>query len=373
LQLSKTQIALYAALAAGCLAALALKLPHWLMFIMAAVVALADYLWERRHPHQEEQIQPGDLLWPWQTVAFWIVLALFCGLAVALAFAGAPPGIIALICGIGLAFYIYDVAARITVKRARRQRRSSGGPRDWTLFGISAAFCVLSLLTLRDDWRAAVGTIAFFGACAFVFSTVILRRRRERKWTRATVRVTGGINIHINGTRFACIALTCCLVGAIMFFVEIGAPIVLRMIGAFICLIGVALSVAVALGLHTRQFMRFDPEGLIVGERAYEARIDWDNIADVVTLEYASNAFVGITLVSLESVRVEPATRIETFLRNVGNARGLFGTDLSILSGNFGIDSVVLAGALHRYATQPHARQELVTRARLTADRVSDP
>jgi hypothetical protein len=112
-------------------------------------------------------------------------------------------GIIALVCGLVLAFYAYDVARQIELVREQRKGTRGIGPgvEHWTLLATSVAFCVIALVLLEHDWRTAVVTLTFFGACALVFWTNILRKRREKHWQGATVQVRGGVNISAQGAR----------------------------------------------------------------------------------------------------------------------------------------------------------------------------
>jgi hypothetical protein len=218
---------------------------------------------------------------------------------------------------------------------------------------------------MRQDWRASIVTLAFFGSCAAVFLTIILRKRRERRWSQADVCVVGSVDIHVDASRIVYIATALALLGAIMYFVGNSMPLVYRLLGAFVGLVGIGLAVAIALGLHSQQYIRFEPDAFIVGERNYRARIHWDNISVVALIEYAHNPFVGIKLHSVAGVRVEPPDQVAGFLRYVSRTRGWMSTDLALASRNFAIDSVVLANALRRYATQPDTRQELAARERL--------
>jgi hypothetical protein len=252
-------------------------------------------------------------------------------------------------------------------KMRETRRGGSAGAKEWALLAISVMFCLAGSLGLRRDWRMAVVTITFFGACGLVFLANILRRRREQRLRHGTVHVTGNVNIYVDKAGMAYTALACFLLGAVMYFAGAQYPLLFRLIGAFIGVLGIALAIAIATGFNSRQFIRFEPDAFIVGERAYRARIEWTNIASVLTFEYARNPFVGVQLVNVLGVRVEPAEKAGAFVRHVGRNRALMGPDWVIASRNFGIDSVVLANALQRYAMQPGAREELVARNRLSA------
>jgi hypothetical protein len=362
--LSRTQIVLYLGLIAGVIAGLAYGLPQWQLITLGLIVGIVDIVTSRGKPPPR-----AAAVWPWQRPAFWAVLALLVALAIALRYLDAPVGIVVLICSLGLVPYGFQLGGEI----ARKRRQLSGriprpsGTEDWAIFIGSIALCVLGLLLVRQDWRTAIVTSTFFGACALTLFTVIYRKRRERRWRASVVRVTGGVDIPVSASRFGFIALGCFVVGAVMFFVGVNYPLLMRLLGAFIGLVGVALAIALACGYFTRQVIRFDPDAFTVGERGFRCRIAWDDIAEVAEFEFARNPFVGVWLRDLEAVIVEPANRFDSFLSRVANDRALMSADVVIAPRNFGIDGPALAAALKRYAIDRSARAELVARERLAA------
>jgi Ca2+/Na+ antiporter len=358
---SKTEIVLYSVLAVGIVAGLAFGVSQWLLICFAVVIGVADSILSRRRRAQPE---PRQLEWPWQRAGFWIVLASIGIGAAALAALGATIGIIALVCGLVLAFYAYDVARQIELVRERRKGTRGIGPgvEHWTLLATSVAFCVIALVLLEHDWRTAVVTLTFFGACALVFWTNILRKRREKHWQGATVQVRGGVNVYAQGARMGVIAFGCVLVGCVCYFVGSNYPLLFRLLGAVIALVGVGVAIALALGFYRRQYLRFDPDTITFGERLYRFQVSWDNIAEVVSIEYADNPFVGVRLFDVDIVEVEPEDQTQTFRAHLANNRAVMNVDLFIAPRNFGIDALILAAALTRYAINPAAREELQRR-----------
>lgn len=249
--------------------------------------------------------------------------------------------------------------------RGQRKGTQELGPsvQDWALLATSLAFCAAGLFLLMHDWRAAVVTITFFGACGLVFWTNILRKRREKHWQGATVQVVGRVNIYANGAHMPAIAFGCMLVGSVCCFIGIDYPLLFRLLGAFIALVGIGVAIAIALGFYRRQYLRFDPDAITFGERTYRYRVGWDNIADVVSIEYADNPFVGIRLCNAEVINIDPEQETEAFRKHLASNRALMNVDIFIAPRNFGIDGTILAAALARYATDPHTREELQRRS----------
>lgn len=268
---------------------------------------------------------------------------------------------------IGFATLIGVVDSSLGRRRKGEQRKGTRalGPnvQDWALLGTSLAFCAVALLLVTHDWRAAVVTITFFGSCALVFWTNILRKRREKQWQGATVKVAGRVNIYAKGAHMPAIAFGCMFVGSVCCFIGIDYPLLFRLLGAFIALVGVGVAIALALGFYRRQYLRFDPDAITFGERTYRYQVGWDNIADVDSIEYADNPFVGIRLCNAEIVTIDPVQETEAFRKHVASNRALMNVDIFIAPRNFGIDGTVLAAALARYATNPSAREELQHRS----------
>jgi hypothetical protein len=285
-----------------------------------------------------------------------------------LIYTGSSPGMTAFVCGIGLVFYGYSVAREIEFKyrQSKGTLGRSPGVEEWTLLVVSLGFCAIAaLIMLSRDWRTAVITLAFFGSCALIFGTNIRRKLRERKWEHATVRVAGGVNVYMDAPRMGFIALGCFIVGATMYFVGTNAPMFMRLIGAFVALVGVGLAIAIAMGFYRRQYLRFEPDAMIFGQAGYSFRVDWDNIAHVVAFEYASNPMVGVMLHDAEAVTVDPPARWPAYEKLIRSNRATMSVDVFVAARMFGIDGPALASALQRYALDPTARAELVPHARI--------
>lgn len=359
---SKTGIALYGVLAAGVIAGLYFEISVWLLIGFAGLIGIIDSRLDRR-----VQSAPPQIVRPWRRAGFWIVLAAIGACGAGLVALGATIATIAVTCGFLLALYAYDVARQIELLGQEREGTRGLGPsvEDWALLSTSLAFCTLGLLLLMRDWRTAVVTITFFGSCALIFWTNILRKRRERHWQNATVQVAGGVDIHAKGAHMPAIAFGCMLVGSVCFFVGTNYPLFLRLLGAFIAFVGIGVAIATALGHYRRQFLRFDPDAITFGERTYRYRVDWDNIEEVLSIEYADNPFLGIRLCDAERVEVDPVQQTEIFRTHLTNNRSLMNVDIFIAARNFGIDATILRAALTRYATDPHARRELERRRTL--------
>jgi hypothetical protein len=133
-----------------------------------------------------------------------------------------------------------------------------------------------------------------------------------------------------------------------------------RILGLVIAAIGLAL--LVALPFLSRRRIRFDPQGVLIGELRYEYRVPWDDILSVGLMEQANNAVVTLQVRDAEAIAVAPPSRRASFLRTVRTTRAWHGADVSIPALIFGLQASLLAGAIGRYASDPDARHQLAER-----------
>jgi hypothetical protein len=290
-------------------------------------------------------------------------------LAVALDQVGAPAGIIVMICAMAVVPYVYD---RLRVAEEERHRRELEGnpfrqlgPRleDWATLGISLCFCLMgmALLLLTPDWRTAVVTLAFFGACAITLAILVARKRRGRRFRALRVSIEGSRDIPMAETQLLVLALGLVLLGGIMFFVGTAHPALFRALGALIALVGAALIGLRLSGLLRRQFLRFEPRGIVIGQRSFEFRLDWDNIRGIGTAELADNPMILLTAHAVTDIEVTPSRARSRLYRSVRQNQWL-GADVVIMPWLFGLEMAPLLAALVRYARDPAARQELAPR-----------
>jgi len=366
--MSKAELALYGVLLVGTVAGLAYDVPIWVLVTGGIVAGLVNLALDRRLRTDDTAVETESVRWPWQKLAFWIVLVSIAALGCGLAYFDAPGGFIAFVCGLALAAHAYSAAREVERIRELRSGTFKRGPliEDWTLLGLSLIFCALGVVLLREDWRVATVTLAFFGGCALTFITVIRRKLRSVDPHDLSVSVVGGVNIYAEGERLTPIAFGCTVVGCVLYFVGTEYPQLFRLMGAFIALVGLVLLAMIFLGLLSRRFIRFEPQALLLGEKTYRYQIEWDDIAAIVELEYANNPFVALRVADLERIRVEPAQRRSHLLRDITRNNDWFNADIVLNAHMFGIDAPVLAAALARYANDREARQELAIQ-RLTA------
>lgn len=282
---------------------------------------------------------------------------LIAALGAALAYVGAPWSVIALACGMFLVPYVYVRAKAILDARARAAGRHGSMLEDWTLLAVGLLFCAASVFTfLQSDWRMGVVMLAFFGGAVALNVATIRRKLRTRRFHALRVGVEGGRNIPADRAHVLSISIGVLAVGSIIFFVGTTAPLFIRGIGAFMALMGAVLLVLWTSGF-LRQFLRFEPEGLVFGRRRYEYRVPWDNIAGVRTVEIADTTLLFLQVAKIPAIAVTPpGARLKVY-------RHVRRNGFCIAPATFGMDVPPLLAALTRYIRDPRAREELAPRA----------
>lgn len=370
MNLSKAEIALYSAIAIGVFFVLWQGISARIIFPSAIAAAAVFLLVTPRRPLSRAGSQPvhRDAATPcirWNRI---LVLALIAVLGGALAVIGAPLFVIALLCGFLLAAYGLHLFGDLYVSelfRRKRNDRWQHGPyrgptiEDCALLIVGALFCLMAALMWPSDWRASLTILAFFGGCLLISATAVLRKMRERRFAATRVSIAGQVTIHAAGERLYAIAAGMIIVGCIIGFVDPRTPLLMRGIGAFIALVGLAFIVARVTGVYRRQYLRFEPAGLVLGQRRFSFRVPWDSIADIAAGEYFSNPIVLIRLADSATIDVDPPSARVKLAKELLNTCALMDADLAIMPLLYGLDSPPLLAALLRYAGEPNARQEL--------------
>lgn len=280
------------------------------------------------------------------------------------AFAGAPRWAvitIAVLIYLPLTFLIDRWApARVPTPSEARQRelRKTIG-----LLALGLVFSTTGVLVLRSNWRVSLVTVALFGGCSIVFLDILLRRLHERRLRSLgidSVGIIGSIDIPIARGRYLAVALGFTAVGVIMYAAGTEYPALFR-IGALV-IAAVGLGFLAALPVISRQRIRFDPQGILIGTLRFQYRVPWDGIRGVGLHEQASNPLVTLELWDPALIAVEPPSRRAAFLRRVATAREWYAADVVIAGQFFGLQAALLTAAIGRYAGDPSARGELALR-----------
>lgn len=207
---------------------------------------------------------------------------------------------------------------------------------DWSTLGISLGFCLVGLafLLLTPDWRTGMVTLAFFGSCAVVIGGIVLRKRRARDFHALRVSIRGNTDLRLSDGPLMPLCAGMVVLGCIMFFVGTAYGWVFRGIGAFIAAVGTSMIALQLTGFLRRHYLRFEPEGLVIGERRRTRRVPWDEIRAISAGEIHDNPIVFLTLDGIAA-------------------------PVAITPWIYGLEVAPLLAALERYVREPAARQEL--------------
>lgn len=252
-------------------------------------------------------------------------------------------------------------------------RLPARGPRfsDWAQLAICLAFCIGGVLIwIGGDRQVGLVTLVFFGACAVVAVVTLRRKLREDRFRADVVHVRGSLDIEAARAPSIATGSGMLIVGAVMTFVATSYPWLFRALGVFIGLVGAVVLAIVALGVAGRRYLRFEPEGLVIGRFGYRIRIPWDAISRVAEFEMASNSMVGLDLADTLAVEVLPDGKRAKFERDCARSRGWQQVDIALLPRQFGLDAPPLVAALIRYVSDPAARAELAASPAIAARRI---
>lgn len=295
-----------------------------------------------------------------------VVVGAVLVLGAVLALRGLPVGVIAMICGFLLCAYALHVFKNVPVRQLFRRHRTQPRARfpgptvgDMAVVLIGLLFCVAALIIFPSDWRSGLTTLAFFGFVFLVAGDVLWRKLRAGRFKGRHVRIVGQVNIPARSTRMIVLSAGMVVAGGIVALVDPRDPLFYRALAGFVALVGVFMLVALAAGLGGRQSLRFEPAGLVFGERRYSFRVRWDDIDSLVAGEFARNPVVLIGLAEGARVQVEPPAAQARFDQLRSKNRTWMGADLAIMPLLYGFDTHLLLAALVRYRSEPEARSEL--------------
>lgn len=282
----------------------------------------------------------------------WLVPAAIAGVGVWLRSAGAPWGIVAMVCGMLFVPWAYVHLKRALNERARRAGQRESMFESWTLLAVSLVFCLGALVMIPREPGMGIAILLFFGGCAAMAAWVIRNKLREFGFRARSVSVEPGRKIPMNTRFFMTLAAGIFVVGAAT--ASVGPPVIVA-IGLFMVLVGLVM-LGLWAGGFFRRWIRFDPDGLVFGEPRLEFEIPWDSLVRIEHAVIHDSALVLLYVDSLGSIKVRPTSATAKIHRRVRR------TGLAIAPANYGLDVMPLLFALDRYARSSEARAELTPR-----------
>jgi len=212
---------------------------------------------------------------------------------------------------------------------------------------------------LPGDFEVGVVTVVFFGFCAIVALTTIVRKCRDRRTRPSRAAIVGGVAIQPSRLRAAALAGGCLLLGVTLVIFGGTYPLLFRVLSWVILLVGVLFSAGVAWGMFPVGHLLFTPRGLTLGRRRYAITVDWSDMAALDAAEFHDNPVLRIWLRQGATPLVEPPEFTSKAHREFANNEAWMGAPFIVMTGQYGIDLPVLIKAMERYVLDPESRAEL--------------
>lgn len=231
---------------------------------------------------------------------------------------------------------------------------------DWLLLAIGAMFTAIGLAALWFEPDVGIVTLALFGSCLVLFAHNIWRKFRYRRLAGARMVVVGGVPIRAGLVRPIGIGAWVATMGGLMAGFGGGYGPLFQWLSAGIALAGVTVLGLVALGRFSGRFLRFDPAGLTIAERGWQVLVPWDSITRIQQGSYHDNPMLFLQVADPGALLVTPAEAAGKALARMARNNSWMGAPFAIMTGEFGTDAPVLAGAVATYVQDHAARRTLV-------------
>jgi hypothetical protein len=237
---------------------------------------------------------------------------------------------------------------------------------NWALLLIGVTFTAGGIVILPFDFNTGIVTIAFFGSCAVLPASAILRDLRSRPAPERVV-VTGGVPIRSSRLFIGGVAAWVAIVAAICLTFGDFDPLILRLMMAGVLFLGCWVLVAVIRGRLPGTYLQFDPQGITFGYRRYSYCVEFDNIAALTVAEMNRNPVLLLQLHQPDLITAMPADAKMRVLKAMGRSERWQGAHIVLQTRLYRIDPSLMAQALDRYISQPSCRSELFPKAALPA------
>jgi hypothetical protein len=239
--------------------------------------------------------------------------------------------------------------------------------RDWLLLLIGVAFVICGAIILPSNLDVGIVTIAFFGSCAVVPGSAILRDLRSRPMPDR-VTIAGGVAIRPSRLFLGGISVWVIVVTSICLIFGDSYPLIFHVLVGGVLLTGCGMLLAVTTGRLPGTYLRFDPEGVTFGYRRYSFLAEFDNIATITITEIQRNHFLLMRLHDADLIEVIPVENRSGALKTMHRCERLYGAHIMVPTGHYRMSPALLAQALHRYVTEPSSRSELSAKPFLSAN-----
>ncbi len=233
------------------------------------------------------------------------------------------------------------------------------GIRDWALLAIGVGFTGAGLLILPFDRNVGIVTIAFFGLCAVVLATKIVRKLRFRRPRPLRAEIVGGVPIRPSRAIAFGLGASLFALGAILVTFGRGYGVTFWSISWLVMAVGSALSIGIAVGWLPVGFIRFDPPGITIARRRWSYTIPWDCISGIAPGELHHNPVLYVWLDNPHAVDAHPPECKEQVVKHLASNARWVGAHVMLMTSQYRLELPLLVQALERYLADPSARAEL--------------
>jgi hypothetical protein len=232
--------------------------------------------------------------------------------------------------------------------------------KDWALLAISTVFVAIGVAMLWSDPDVGIVTLALFGSCLALFAHNIWRKFHYRSLAGARIAVVGGVPIRAGLARPIGLGLWIAIMGGLMAGFGGNYGPVFQWLSAGVALAGLSVLGLVALGRFSGRFLRFDPEGLTIAERSWQVLLPWEGIIGVHVGSFNDNPMLFLHVADPGALVIAPPDAAGKAMAKMARNQSWIGAPFAIMTGEFGTDAPVLAGAIATYVQNHAARRSLI-------------
>lgn len=243
--------------------------------------------------------------------------------------------------------------------------------KEWVLlfFSLLLSFGgALGLLRSHStrDWFMCLNCTVFFGLCALVFGRYLWNQRQSRAMSgNLRVTLTPGVPLYMKRGRLFALGGGIFLLGILIFLAGwFDMQFIMELCGAVTGLGGAVLVVLLATGKRGKNYLLFEKTGLRYGDPQGSYLLEWTNIRGILPGEYQHNQVVRFWVRDPEALARtgtggSKAWTRDAILKSVGSSNAWQGCDWMLLTGQYGLNAVLLAQAVATYVTDPSVREGL--------------
>lgn len=231
--------------------------------------------------------------------------------------------------------------------------------RDWLLLTINVVFVVMGVVLLPRKFDVGIVTITFFGFCAIVPVTTILRKQRNRRLRPLRAAVVGGVPIRPSRSRTLALGIGLLVVGTTLITFGHGYPWLMHVVVWVIVAVGAVVTIGVMLGKFPVGHLMFTPRGLTIGRRRYTISVSWDDMLMWDSADFHDNPVLRIWLRPNPTIVVEPPALTARATSDLASSNAWMGAPIAIMTSSYALDVPVVLVAIERYVRDPASRAEL--------------